>query len=274
MKNFDFTPEDAQPIAIAVAKQLRRQRMNPQFEVAPFPGAPYRPTITASESGKKLLIEAQFTFDFHRELIDLATWMMTQRHYGELLIATTPAASITPGILNDLRELGVGVLLVAGDKVEEFQAARNPALIVNPDPTLKFGPCKTEVETILRKFNYVNRKDGLRDMCEVVERETEVLLKVAIKKNLITIPLTSVAQKDWSEQIDTLGSAAASQAGAAVVEDKLKTDLHSFRGARNLLGHKITKKRDELKRQRQFAERMAQGPRLLAELLSLRRKIS
>lgn len=271
---FEFTPDDAQPIARAVQKHLRKQHIPLEFELAAWDDAPYRTTIVATEGEKKILIEAQRHFDFHKELVDLAKWLMLKRNYSEMYIATAPSASIEAGVLNELRELCVGLMLVSNDNVNIYQIARNPALIVNPDPTLKFGARKAEVQAILQKFNYVDRKDGLRDMCEVVERETEALLSLAIKKGLMTVPASSVAQKDWSEQIDSLASATASKTSTPIIEDKLKIDLHSFRGARNLLDHKTRNKRTELARQRQFAERMAQGPRLLAEILAVARRIA
>ena len=58
-----------------------------------------------------------------------------------------------------------------------------------------------------------------------------------------------------------------------IVDDKLKQDLHSFRGARNLIDHPATSKAAEKKRQTQFAERMVMGPRLAGELLSLQAKV-
>src|ERR1051326_1925814 len=270
---FEFTPDDAQPIALAVARQMRKQSMAVSFELAAWPDAPYRTTIVADHGEKKVLIEAQREFDFHRELKTLAGVLMMRRHYAELSIATAPGASLEARILAEARELCVGLTLVDHDRVTTVQPPRNPALIVNPDPTLKFGKYKTEVESCLQKFNYINRKDGLRDIFEIVERETERLLELAIKKGLSRIPMTSVSSKDWSEQINSLGSTATSS-GIPVLDDKLKTDLHSFRGARNLLDHKVRGKKNEIARERQFAERMAQGPRLLAEILAIGRRIS
>ena len=58
-----------------------------------------------------------------------------------------------------------------------------------------------------------------------------------------------------------------------IVTGIFKNDLHSFRGARNLVDHKVRGKRDDVKRQKQFAERMMQGPRLVSELVSLQRKV-
>jgi hypothetical protein len=58
-----------------------------------------------------------------------------------------------------------------------------------------------------------------------------------------------------------------------LVNDNLKNDLQSYRGARNLVDHPARSKREEIGRQRQFQDRMLMGPRLFAELVSLRRRI-
>src|ERR1051325_10397741 len=130
---FEFTPDDAQPIALAVAKHMRKQHVAVEFEIAASPDAPYRTTILGGHGEKKLLIEAQKQFDFHRELRELATWLIMKRQYAALSIATAPGASLEAGVLDELRELCVGLLLVDGEKVTIVQSARNPALIVNPD---------------------------------------------------------------------------------------------------------------------------------------------
>jgi hypothetical protein len=273
--SFEFTPEDAQAIALTVAKEFTRKRLHVDFEIAPWSDAPYRPTITAQDGEKKILVEAQKDFNFHREMKELAMWLMVRRYYAENFIATTPKSTIPAGTLEEMRELGVGIILVDGDKLSVYSASRIPALIVSPDPTLRYGPHSGAMKEILYKFNYVNRKDALRDMCELVEKETEQLLLTAITQAKMQTGITAstVLEKDWAEQIDTLGSTNASKSGAPIIADKLKTDLHSFRGARNLLKHKTRNRKEENARQRQFMERMAQGPRLLSELLALVRKI-
>ena len=45
-----------------------------------------------------------------------------------------------------------------------------------------------------------------------------------------------------------------------------KARLHSFRGARNLVDHPVASKREEIKREKQFPERMMMGPRLIPNL--------
>jgi hypothetical protein len=50
--------------------------------------------------------------------------------------------------------------------------------------------------------------------------------------------------------------------------------MHSFRNARNVIDHKVKSKRENAARERQFAERMIQGSRLAAELITIKRKIN
>lgn len=183
-------------------------------------------------------------------------------------------AVLQAGTLEEMRKDGVGLLVVDEHAISESQKARNPALVVTPDPTLRFGDCKEEVVEAVKKFNDVDRKDGLRDMCEVVERETEGLALLAVRKGWLKMDERAIKRKDWSSQIDALSSNDAYTAGHdPTLSSTLKTDLHSFRGARNLVNHKVRGKRDDAKRQKQFAERMVQGPRLVAELVSLKRKV-
>src|SRR5438067_1244898 len=118
MSEFEFTPEDAQPIAIVVAKDLRRQRFTVQFEKPPYENAPYRASVVGTYQDKKAVVEAQFSFDFHPELRELATWLMLRRAYVETYIATVPDASINPGVLHEMRELGVGLFFVEDEIVQ------------------------------------------------------------------------------------------------------------------------------------------------------------
>lgn len=272
---FVVTPEEAQFPALAVAKQFRKRGMTVRSEVEAWSGSPYRTTLVARKSGLCLLVEAQGILNYGKAIKELATWLAAHRHYAELYLATGYEAVFQAGILGEMKRDGVGLLVVdENGVVSESHKARNPALVVTPEPTLRFGDCKLEVLDAVRKFNDVDRKDGLRDMCEVVERETEELALRAVRKGLLTMDEAAIEAKDWSSQIDTLASKNAYVTGKTpIVSATLKNDLHSFRGARNLVDHKVKGKRDDSNRQKQFAERMMQGPRLTAELLSLQRKL-
>jgi hypothetical protein len=88
------------------------------------------------------------------------------------------------------------------------------------------------------------------------------------------MPEADLKKLDWAGQINELARKDAYKSPhAPVIGVSLKDDLHSFRGARNLVDHKVRSRREDAKRQKQFAERMMQGPRLAAELLSAKRKI-
>jgi hypothetical protein len=273
--NFIVTPEEAQPAALAITKHFRKRGMTVTIEVEAWPSAPYRTTLVARKQGLCLLVEAQGTLNYGKALKGLATWLAANRYHAELYLATVSEAVIQAGMLGEMKSDGVGLLVInEHGVVSESQRARNPALVVTPDPTLRFGDCKHEVLNAVTKFNDVDRKDGLRDMCEVVERETEELALRAVKKGWLTMDEATIKGKDWSSQIDTLASKNAYNVGKdPVVSPTFKNDLHSFRGARNLVNHKVRGKRDDANRQKQFAERMMQGPRLVAELVSLQRRV-
>ncbi len=272
---FDFTPEEAQGTAQAVAKYYSQRKMKVKIEIAAWPEVPYRTTLVAIKAGKHILIEAQGTVNYSKSIQELAAWLAANRHYSELYLATMSDAVIQADMLAHMKKDGVGLLMVDDEgKISVLHKARNPALVVTPDPTLKYGEYKTEVNASVQKFNETDRKDGLRDMCELVERETEELALVAVKKNWLKMSEKNIKGMDWSTQINTLASTNAYNSGhTAIVTSTFKDDLHSFRNARNLLDHKVSGKRDDMKRQKQFAERMMQGPRLIAEMVSLKRKI-
>ena len=273
---FVFTPEEAQRTARTVCRGLTKEGFTVQVERAYSALAPYRTTLLARLGHLAKLIESQGILDFHRELLELSRWLAARREYAELYLATSDEAVVTPNMLQHLRREGVGLLIVEADgKVGVLEKASNPALLVTPEPTLKYGPCKNEVEAAVKKFNLTDRKDGLRDMCEIVERETEALAVLAVRRGLLKMPEKVITEDmDWSSQINALASPNSYNTGKKpLVSVDLKDDLHSFTRGRNLVDHKVRTKKENAKRQRQYAERMMQGPRLAAELVSLQRRI-
>lgn len=272
---FELTPEEARPIARVMIRWLKKQDMKVRVEKAAWDGAPYRTTIVAERGGRHLLIEAQGGVAYGRSLRELVSWLEARRMYAELYIATTIDAHLTAGTLKEMKDDGVGLFVVddAGGIAEQHRA-RNPALVVTPDPTIKLGTLKAEVGAAVLKFNSGERKDGLRDMCEVVERLCEDVGVTACRRGWLKVPEAQFKAKDWSGQINELARPEVYNAPhVPLISSSLKDDLHSFRGARNLVDHPARSRRDEAKRQRQFAERMVQGPRLSAELLAIRRTI-
>jgi hypothetical protein len=264
---FEITPDEAQKPAEAVIKYFKKKKMKIKVEQAG--------TVLAEKAGRKVLVEAQGTLSYGRSLQDLAAWLAANRHYAELYVATMTDSVLEVGVLHQMKMDGVGLLIVTdGDIITEHLRAKNPALVITPDPTLSLGASKTETRAAIQKFNETDRKDGLRDMCEIVERLTEELGVSASRKGYLKIPEGPFKAKDWAGQINELARNDAYNAPhVPVIGALLKDDLHSFRGGRNLIDHKARSYREEQRRQKQFADRMMQGPRLVAELIAIRRRV-
>jgi hypothetical protein len=238
--------------------------------------APYVTTLTAEKFGLKRLIEAQSHLDYSTSLKAFMNWLAAKRLHAELYIAIPSSATIPAYALKEIKTDGVGILILEEDgSVSVYMEARNPSLVVTPDPTLKYGDCRAEVESCVKKFNEVNRKDGLRDMCDIVERETKNTLIFAARKKMTKMDEETIEKKiDWSTRINALASPNTyNSPHSPIITAALKEDLHSFRGSRNLIDHPPKGKRQQANIQKQFTERMAQGPRLVSELISARSRI-
>ena len=250
--------------------------MRVKIEMPAFPDAPYRTTLVALKGDLKILIEAQGSLNYHSALRQLSALLAARREYAELWISVMDdSGAQAVGMLSDLRRDGVGLMVVSkSGEVNSICNPVNPALAVNCDPNLKLGDCKAEINTALSKFNRTNRKDGLRDLCELVERVTAELGEKAIRRSMLIIDLAAWQHMDFSDQINALNSPKCHPLKATpLFTESFKHDMHSFRGARNLIDHKAKNKWEDAKRQKQFSERMLQGPRLVADLLSIGRRI-
>lgn len=273
--DFLITPEEAQPCAERLLGWLRSKGGKLIVERAAWDDSPYRTTLYRKTDEELTLYEVQGQLSFHQRLQNFAQWLAAQRHSAELFLVAEESSATTAQLFVELKRYGVGLLLLRDDGHFHCPiAARNPALQVTLDPSLRFGTTRSEVMACLDKFNHGYRKDALRDLCEMVERETEKILVKAAEKGWVLLTKSHIHSKDWSEQINTLGSGQIMTAGRkALIDSKLKDDLHSFRGARNLVDHKARSKHEEQRRQRQFAERILMGARLVSELTELRRRI-
>lgn len=276
MIEFLLTPEEAQTTASAIVGHYRREKYKVSVESAVADDLRLRPTVTAESKGLRILVEAQGKPKYSEELKELVRWATAnQRLYGQIYIATSINSEIGGKLLTSIQRDGIGLLLVDDQgNVIVSREARNPALTVWPDPTLKLGRCKSEVEEEVQRFNDGQRKAALQQICEIVERETDALARKAAKKGWLTHTEEAISKMKWANQLDILGSNKNYVAGySSPLNNHLKSDLDSFRDARNLIDHKVRTKREERDRQIQFGERMMTGPRLIEGLLALQRKI-
>lgn len=273
--DFRYTPEEAQSIALRLRPYLRRQRLSVEVEVPIASDAPFATTLLAAASGTVIAIECQHRPAYLAPLRELVGYLAVNRLDAEVSIATASDAELTASTLTALRSDGVGLMVLqSDDSVEVVLEARNPSLMITVNRTLSLGRCKAEIETIERKFNAGDRKGQLREMCELVERETGTLARRAAAKGWITKSVAEVDAMDFATRIDVLGSARLYTGGRSpLLGGTLKGDLHSFRGARNLVDHPARNRRADLLRQREFPERVLMGARLVADLLPLQRRV-
>ncbi len=275
MVQFEDTPLELRGLAGKVAREFERTSFRMFAERALSDHAPFRTTLMGQKGKERILFEVQTQLRFGTALRDLVVWLRQELEYASLYLATSSEAGIPGSLLRELKRHGVGLLLVDEDgTIQTVQQGQIFALLVPLTPTAPLSQLKKTICKLCERFNDGDRKDALRDLFELVERETDRLAVKAGQKGWVRPSVKVLAKADWSTKIDILGSAAqATGARSPLLESQLKIDLHSFRGARNLFDHPVRGVRAENRRELQFHERMIQGPRLLSELLRLQRKV-
>lgn len=271
---FIFTAEDIQSLALLTIKLYKKEGYGVKVERPFEEDAPYRSTLVATNRQGNVLIEVQVKLNYHSGLEELARWINNKRKNCELYICVSVDTPISPSQLAQIKKDGVGIFSI-DDNGRRYiiQKASNPSLIINIDPTLNFGKFYTAVTQAVKKFNEVDRKDGLRDLCEVFELAVEeVGVKMCRKGKFKTLTEEDYRKKDLSNKINLLATNDAYTSGSAPIDDTLKTDLHAFRNARNLFDHKV-KRSEEKRRQLQCHDKMVLGARLIHELDRLGRKV-
>src|SRR5258708_26073318 len=173
---FSFTPEEAQPAALKLIDRLKRDGGTLSVEQAAWDDAPYRTTIVHVVHGMSMLYEVQGHLDFDERLKAFSDRMAARRHFAELYLVAEAEGEVAAVAFRVLSRQGAGLILNENGRFDTALRPRNPAFQVTPEPTLKFGDLKPQMTQCIEKFNAGARKDGLRDLCELVERATDPVL--------------------------------------------------------------------------------------------------
>jgi len=148
---------------------------------------PYRPTWHCKRSSTTLLAE----LDFEIRLDRLEDWS----RYGRSCTRDTRVGLLIPSDAartgNDdisLRELGVGLYIVAGDRVMEAIAPHDLAVnVVLPD-IAKLPPRMRKIlGPVYEQFGRSQWREGFEDACQAVESMARKYLKDGISRDRITI---------------------------------------------------------------------------------------
>jgi hypothetical protein len=273
---FFSTPTGARATARVLAAHYTRLGMRVRAEKGYSDVAPYRTTLIATRGWQPtVLVEVLEQAVYPRQLRELARWLFANRYDIEMYVAFGPGSQGTAGTWSELRDDGVGILIIdEHHSVREEVKPRNPALVVNADPRLRLGGIANKVVLSVKKFNEIDRTDGFRDMVDLVEGQTKELAILACRRGWLQHNETSIRGMKWSVLINHLAAPESYVAGRTrLVEENFKLELLSFTGSRNLVDHPVRTRRELANRERQFHDRMVQGPRLLHELLVLCRKV-
>jgi hypothetical protein len=271
---FTLTPVESQNIARAAAKHFIKKGFSVKSEKPLSDAAPYRTTLLAEKGAYKILIEAQSNISYGERLIILAQYLFANRLNCGFYLATNYECLIPLKIIGLLKRDGVGLLGVHGkDHVEHMHEARNPALVITPDPTLTYGDKTSQVRKLIERFNQGERKDALRDMFELMEGFTEEVVLKAARKGYISKTRPEILALDWNNKIDILRAKSAKNGNEPLISNTLRNDLHSFRSGRNLLDHRAVGRHAEFQRECQFGDRMMTGARLVTELISAKNRL-
>jgi hypothetical protein len=276
LMDFELTPIEAQALAKALVELLPKGEIGVSVEKAIDPDAPYRTTLIAPGAICPQLIEVQATPAFNDSLRILVGHLAQRRTNCEFYIATGIDASLSAKMLHECGKWGVGLILIEDGKGLHWnRPATNHAYVVSADPTLKYGRLNNAVTLLFVKFNGGQRKDAFRDFCELFEQLVGAVLDRALARGHLkpTITQQVLDGMDLNGKIDTLFSANAWINTNHLTDNKLKADLHSFRGARNLVDHPVKTVAANRSRQQQLVERMPMAARLLSVLITFERTL-
>jgi hypothetical protein len=281
--NYLYTPEESQSIANALVKYMQGQGFTVDIEKPLHESAPCSTTLFAQKANLNILFEVQKQVHCDRYIKDLALWLLKQGFYAELFIATHNTTNFSGEFLKEIDHAGIGLIIIENEaKVEIVKPPVNPALKINPSPSLKFGSCKEMVKACIDKFGQPisflsgndTRKDALRDLCEIVEKLTEDVALAAIRKGYLQRDEDTIKKLKWADKINVISAKEAYATGCTpFVSEELKLDLHAFRNGRNIVDHKVRTKKEDALRQQKFPDRMITGIRLVSDLASIKSSI-
>lgn len=273
--SFEFTPEEAQEVALGFKAASLRNRVV-KVENSPWDDAPYRPTFHYVSANEAVLFEVQGTFHLHDTLIGFARWIRSERKSARLYVVIDEEQHVRAGDLGKLKQLGIGLLVGVNGAFSETSAASNPVFLVDFDESWRLRGLKSFVRQHFTRFNEGDKLGAFRDICERFEFLIFDLLKKASSCGYFNPTLTAaqIEAMDLNAAICKLGSPNNLARGHnAIVSPIQLTDLHSFRGARNLADHPVRNAREAIQREQQLKERMLAAARLFVLLGDLKASV-
>jgi hypothetical protein len=270
---FDYLSRDLWPAALLVAKHFKARKYAVQGEKQISSAYGFRPTLTCKRSWDRIAVEVRSSPIIDGPFRELITTALAGREELTIYIALPRERDgneilLPVSFLDELRKFGVGLLLVSDGEVEEREKGARCSLRYSVAAGRSMGRYKERVIEAVRKFNRGDNIDGLRDLTEIVEASVEDLAAKAAAKRLIVPTEEEIQTMDFEGKINVLGAPEwRGQPQRRFLEENLKNDLKSYKGARNL-GHHPRSKLQQQNLENQLMERTEASIRLLREILT------
>ena len=271
---FEYLSRDLWPIAKKVALYFKKRHYSIKAENPVGDAYRFAPTLVCRRRWETVVVEVRPAPSIDGPLKDFILAALGRREEVTVHVSLPRETSsgeeiaLPVSFLDSLEQLGVGLLLVSQDEVTEHRKGAKCSLRFSIPQGRSLGKHKENVGNAVRKFNRGDTVDGLRDLTEIVEAAVEDLATRAAVRRVIIPTEEDVANMDFEGMINVLGAPQwQGHPQHRILDEYLKNDLRSFKGARNL-GHHPRTKKEQKQLENQLLERTEASVRLLRELLT------
>jgi len=270
---FNYLSRELWPAAISIAKHFKSKEYRVKSEKQISRDYGFRPSLICRKSWDVIAVEVRSSPLIDEPLRDFITTALANHEELTIYIALPRERdgneiALPVSFLDQLTRFGVGLLLVSNGVVEERERGARCSLRYSIAAGRSLGRYKERVIEAVKKFNRGDNVDGLRDLSEIVEGSVEELALKAATKKLIVPPPEEIQAMDFEGRINVLGAPEwKGRPQRRFLEEELKNDLKSYKGARNL-GHHPRNRKQQRDLENQLMERTQASVRLLREILS------
>jgi hypothetical protein len=270
---FDYLTQGLWPTAKTIVRYFKKRRYAVEIEALLDASYGYRPTLIFRRKWESTVIEVRSSPSIDGPLNEFVQAALAQRAEVTIYVALPRERNgeeilLPVSFLDSLRKAGVGLLLVEDGKIVEQEKPAKCSLRFSIPTGRSLSKHKEKVTEAVRKFNRGEPVDGLRDLTEIVENSVDDLARRAATRRFLIPTLPEVETMDLEGKINLLGAPQwHGQNQHRFLEEQLKDDLKSFKGARNL-GHHPRSKKKQLELETQLLERTQASIRLLREILT------
>lgn len=270
---FDYLTQELWPIARTVVRHFKKKHYTVESEAPLDANYGFRPTLIFRRKWETVVVEVRSAPSLDDPLQGFIKDALARQAEITIFLALPrerngDEISFPVSFLDMLRRSGVGLLLVDSAGTAEHEKAAKCSLRFSIPAGRTLSRYRERVSEAVQKFNRGDPIDGLRDLTEIFEEAVNELARRAATRRLVVPTLQEVDAMDLEGKINLLAAPERNgQPQHRFLNEPLKADLKSFKGARNLGHHPRSKKRQR-ELEAQLLERMQSGIRLLREILS------